>query len=153
MKILLYLIINDKKIYFSNNKNEFYAIDAKTGNINWKQQIKSHIKPAIIGDLLFTISDSGYLFIIDKNNGNIIRINDLFKNFKPRVKKKLKPTGFILNYENLYVSTNLGKLLIVSVENATVNEIIKVSNNIISRPFVKNKNLFLIKDNSVIKLN
>ena len=46
--------------------------------------------------------------------------------FKPRVKKKLKPTGFILNYENLYVSTNLGKLLIVSVENATVNEIIKV---------------------------
>ena len=147
------LIINEKKIYFSNNKNEFYAIDAKTGNINWKQQIKSHIKPAIIGDLLFTISDSGYLFIIDKNNGNIIRINDLFKNFKPRVKKKLKPTGFILNYENLYVSTNLGKLLIVSVENAAVNEIIKVSNNIISRPFVKNKNLFLIKDNSVIKLN
>ena len=58
-----------------------------------------------------------------------------------------------MNYENLYVSTNLGKLLIVSVENATVNEIIKVSNNIISRPFVKNKNLFLIKDNSVIKLN
>ena len=147
------LIINNKSILFSNNKNIFYSIDSKTGNINWRQQVVSHIKPAVIGDLLFTISNNGYLFLIDKNRGNIIRINDLFKNFKPKIRKKMMPTGFVLNSKNLYISTNIGKLLIVNIEDASVKDIIKISNEKISRPFPHNQNLFLIKSNSIVRLN
>ena len=147
------LIIDENKIFFSNNKNVFYSVDLNTGNINWKQNISSSVKPAVIGDLLFTISDNGYLFLIDKNRGNIVRINDIFKNFKPKVKKNLAPTGFILDANNLYVSTNLGKLLIVNIENASIKEILKIGKGKLSRPFVKNQNLFLIKDNAIIKLN
>ena len=147
------LIIDENKIFFSNNKNVFYSVDLNTGNINWKQNISSSVKPAVIGDLLFTISDNGYLFLIDKNRGNIVRINDIFKNFKPKVKKNLVPTGFILDANNLYVSTNFGKLLIVNIENASTKEILKIGKGKLSRPFVKNQNLFLIKDNAIIKLN
>ena len=147
------LIIDENKIFFSNIKNVFYSVDLNTGNINWKQNISSSVKPAVIGDLLFTISDNGYLFLIDKNIGNIVRINDIFKNFKPKVKKDLVPTGFILNANNLYVSTNFGKLLIVNIENASIKEILKIGKGKLSRPFVKNQNLFLIKDNAIIKLN
>ena len=147
------LIIDENKIFFSNNKNVFYSVDLNTGNINWKQNISSSVKPAVIGDLLFTISDNGYLFLIDKNRGNIVRINDIFKNFKPKVKKNLVPTGFILDVNNLYVSTNFGKLLIVNIENASTKEILKIGKGKLSRPFVKNQNLFLIKDNAIIKLN
>ena len=147
------LIIDNKRILFSNNKNIFYSIDSKTGNINWRQQVVSHIKPAVIGDLLFTISNNGYLFLIDKNRGNIIRINDLFKNFKPKIRKKMMPTGFVLNSKNLYISTNIGKLLVVNIEDASVKDIIKISNEKISRPFPHNQNLFLIKSNSIVRLN
>ena len=147
------LIIDENKIFFSNNKNVFYSVDLNTGNINWKQNISSSVKPAVIGDILFTISDNGYLFLIDKNRGNIVRINDIFKNFKPKVKKNLVPTGFILDANNLYVSTNFGKLLIVNIENASTKEILKIGKGKLSRPFVKNQNLFLIKDNAIIKLN
>ena len=147
------LIIDENKIFFSNNKNVFYSLDLNTGNINWKQNISSSVKPAVIGDLLFTISDNGYLFLIDKNRGNIVRINDIFKNFKPKVKKNLLPTGFILDAKSLYVSTNFGKLLIVNIENASIKEILKIGKGKLSRPFVKNQNLFLIKDNAIIKLN
>ena len=147
------LIIDNKRILFSNNKNIFYSIDSKTGNINWRQQVVSHIKPAVIGDLLFTISNNGYLFLIDKNRGNIIRINDLFKNFKPKIRKKMMPTGFVLNSKNLYISTNIGKLLVVNIEDASVKDIIKISNEKISRPFPHNQNLFLIKNNSIVRLN
>ena len=147
------LIIDNKRILFSNNKNIFYSIDSKTGNINWRQQVVSHIKPAVIGDLLFTISNNGYLFLIDKNRGNIIRINDLFKNFKPKIRKKMVPTGFVLNSKNLYISTNIGKLLVVNIEDASVKDIIKISNEKISRPFPHNQNLFLIKSNSIVRLN
>ena len=147
------LIIDNKRILFSNNKNIFYSIDSKTGNINWRQQVDSHIKPAVIGDLLFTISNNGYLFLIDKNRGNIIRINDLFKNFKPKLRKKMMPTGFVLNSKNFYISTNIGKLLVVNIEDASVKDIIKISNEKISRPFPHNQNLFLIKSNSIVRLN
>ena len=147
------LIIDENKIFFSNNKNVFYSLDLNTGNINWKQNISSSVKPAVVGDLLFTISDNGYLFLIDKNRGNIVRINDIFKNFKPKIKKNLVPTGFILDSKNLYVSTNFGKLLIVNIENASTKEILKIGKGKLSRPFVKNQNLFLIKDNAIIKLN
>ena len=50
------LIIDENKIFFSNNKNVFYSLDLNTGNINWKQNISSSVKPAVIGDFLFTIS-------------------------------------------------------------------------------------------------
>ncbi len=147
------LVIEDNKIFISNNKNVFYSIDFRTGNINWKQNIKSYVTPAIIGDLLFTISEKGYLFVIDKNRGNIIRISDIFKNFKHSVKKKMTPTGFILNSKNIYISTNLGKLIVIDIENASIKEILKIDNSKISRPFVRNKNLFLIKNDAIIKLN
>ncbi len=147
------LIIDENKIFFSNNKNAFYSVDLNTGNIYWKQNISSSVKPTVIGDLLFTISDNGYLFLIDKDRGNIVRINDIFKNFKPKEKKNLVPTGFILDTNNLYVSTNFGKLLIVNIENASTKEILNIGKGKLSRPFVKNQNLFLIKDNAIIKLN
>ena len=31
------LVFENNTIYFSNNKNEFFSIDAKTGIIKWKQ--------------------------------------------------------------------------------------------------------------------
>ena len=34
-----------------------------------------------------------------------------------------------------------------------INEIIKVDSQKISRPFIKNQNMYLIKDNSIINLN
>ena len=93
------------------------------------------------------------MFLLNKKKGNIIRINDIFKNFKPRVKKKIRPIGFVLNSEEIYVATNLGKLLIISIENGNLNEIIKIGKKKISRPFVENKSLFLIKSNSIVKLD
>ena len=90
------LVINENTIFFSNNKNEFYSIDSATGLINWKTEISSDLKPVVIGKLIITISEKGYLYIIDKKSGNIIRINDLFKNYKDKKRNQIKPTGFFV---------------------------------------------------------
>ncbi len=147
------LVVNDNSIFFSNNKNNFYSIDSATGSINWKQKVDSFIKPTIIGDLIFTISEEGYFFIIEKNNGNIIRINDIFKNYKRNRKNTIYPTGFILNHKDVFISTSKGKLFTMNLESGNIMNIIKVDNNKISRPWVKNNNMYLVKDNSILKLN
>ena len=147
------LIEDDDSIYFSNNKNQFYSIDLDTGITNWIQNINSNIKPAVIGKFIFTISLDGYFFIIEKNSGNILRITNIFDQFKKDKSENIQPTGFIFNHQNLFVSSSNGKLITVNIKNGKVKNILKIGNNIISRPFVKNEKMYLIKNNSIIRLN
>ena len=65
----------------------------------------------------------------------------------------IKPTGFIVGKDNIYLSTNHGRLLIIDIKTGLTTSTIKIDNEKISRPAILNQNLFIIKDNSIIKLN
>ena len=147
------IIADDETIYFSNNNNQFFSIDIKTGSFKWKNKLNSSLRPIMIGNLLFTITLEGYLAVIEKKSGNIIRVSDIFKNIKLKKRKKIKPTGFIAGLNNIYLSTSNGRLLIINIETGKTISTLKIDNDKISRPFVKNNNLFVIKDNAIIKLN
>ena len=147
-------IIADKDtLYFSNNKNDFFSFDIQTGTLNWKQKINSNLRPTLIDNYIFTVSLDGYLTVIEKNSGNIIRITDAFKNFKIKKRKKIKPTGFIVGNNNVYLTTDHGRLIVLSVVTGKVLSIVKIDNDKITRPFVLNQNMFIVTDNSIIKLN
>ena len=103
--------------------------------------------------MVFTISEDGYFFVIEKNSGNIIRINNIFKNQKIRKKNAIYPTGFILNYKDVFISTNKGRLFIMKLDSGIITDVLKVSNSMISRASIKNGNMYLVKDNSILKLN
>ena len=76
-------IIADKKtLFFSNNKNQLFSIDIDTGSFNWEAKLNSSLRPSLDNNILFSVSLEGYLFLIDKNNGNTIRVTDIFDNFK-----------------------------------------------------------------------
>jgi len=147
------LVINENTIFFSNNKNEFYSIDTATGLINWKNNISSDLKPVIIGKLIITISEKGYLYIIDKKSGNIVRINDLFKDYKDKKRKQIKPTGFFIASNKIYVTNSDGKLIIVNSNEGNILNIMKISGGKILQPFINENNLFLISNGSIIKFN
>ena len=147
-------IITDKvSLFFSNNKNESYSIDIATGSFNWKNKINSNLRSTLIGDYIISISLEGYLIILEKNTGNIIRVTDIFKNFKVKKRPNIKPTGFIVGLDKIYLSTSNGRLLIIDITSGQTMSVLKIDNQSISKPFVQNKNLFLIKDNAIIKLN
>ena len=147
------LVADGNSIFFSNNKNEFYSIDVKTGTINWINKINSNLTPILTSDLIFTVSNDGFLFTIQKNTGNIIRINDLYKTYKEKKRKDLKPVGFIIGNTNIYISNNDGKLIIADLTSGQVNLIEKISGDAISEPFIFNQNLYIIKSGSIVKYN
>lgn len=147
------LVADGNSIFFSNNKNEFYSIDVKTGTINWINKINSNLTPILTSDLIFTVSNDGFLFTIQKNTGNIIRINDLYKTYKEKKRKDLKPVGFIIGNTNIYISNNDGKLIIADLTSGQVNFIEKISGDAISEPFIFNQNLYIIKSGSIVKYN
>ena len=147
------LVIDEDSILFSNNKNEFYSIDTKTGLINWKNKINSNLRPVVIGKFIITISNKGYLYIINKKNGNIIRISDLYKNYETKKRKDKFTTGFLIAMNKVYLSNNDGKLIIADLNTGNILNINKISGDKILQPYVNNKNLFLIRNGSIIKFN
>ena len=147
------LVSDGNSIIFSNNKNEFHSIDVKTGTINWINEINSNITPIITGNLIFTVSNEGYLIVIEKNKGNIIRVTDLFNNYKLKKRKNIKPVGFAIGNTNLYLTNSDGKMIIVDLSLGVVKRVEKVSGDFISRPFIANENLFVIRNGSIVQYN
>ena len=147
------LVLNDKKIYLSNNKNELIQVDANNGIIMWTQNINSIVRPVIIEKLIFTISMNGYLVIMDKNTGNILRSTLITKNLKKYQKKKFEPSGFVIAKNNLYLTLSDGNLLKIKVINGKVENLIKVDNNYISRPVILKKQMYIVSDNVIKKFN
>ena len=147
------LVSDGDAIFFSNNKNEFYSIDVKTGTTNWINKINSNLTPILTKDLIFTVSNEGFLFTIQKSTGNIIRINYLYKDYKEKKRKELKPIGFVIGNTNIYISNNDGKLIVVDLSNGKVNFIEKIGGDTISEPFIVNQNLYLIKSGSIVRYN
>ena len=147
-------IITDKNyLYFSNNNNQFYSVDIKTGNFKWQNKVNSNLRPTLIENYLFSISIEGYLIIIDKITGNIIKVTDVFNNFNQKKRNEIKPTGFIVGLSNIYLSTNIGRLLVIDIKSGKTTKTLKIANDKISRPFALKNNLFLIKDDAIIKLD
>ena len=146
------LIADSNTILFSNNNNEFFSLDILYGSINWKQNINSTLRPTLIDQLIFTITMEGFLVVIDNNNGNIIRITNIFDRFNKKKRSKIKPEGFIVGNKNIYLTTSNGRLFIINILSGKTEEILKIDRERISRPFVLNQNLFIIKNNAIIKL-
>ena len=147
------LVSDGNSIIFSNNKNEFHSIDVKTGTINWINEINSNITPIITENLIFTVSNEGYLIVIEKNKGNIIRVTDLFNNYKLKKRKNIKPVGFVIGNTNLYLTNTDGKMIVVDLSLGDIKKIEKISGDFISRPFIFNQNLFVIRNGSIIQYN
>ena len=74
----------------------------------------------------------------------------IIKNYK---KKKISPVGFIISKDKIYLSLNNGKLIIIETLTGKPIDIIKIDNGKISRPYVLKSNMFIVRDNSILKLN
>ncbi len=147
------IVSDGNLIYMSNNKNEFFALDIKTGIIKWKQQINSEIRPVVISDYIVSISNEGLLVILNKNDGSIIRINNILKNIKKKKREKYYPVGFVIADKKIYLTTSNGRLFIINFSDISFDKILKLDREKLQRPIYFNKELYIAKDNSIIRIN
>ena len=147
------MITTRDTIFFSNNNNQFFSIDLDSGTLNWQTKINSTLRSSLVDNYLFTVSMEGYLLVVEKNSGKIIRATDIFKNIKPKKRNKIKPTGFIMGNNNIYLTTDNGRLFVIDIATGKTISILKIDNSKILRPLVLNQNLYVVSDNSIIKLN
>ena len=147
------LVSDSNSIFFSNNKNQFYSIDLRTGTINWTNKINSIIKPVLIENLILTVSNEGFLYVVDKNKGNILRVTDLLKNYKDKERKNINPIGFAIGNKNLYLTNSNGQMIVADIELGDIIEVEKVSSGVVSEPFIFNNNLYVVNNRSILQYN
>jgi outer membrane protein assembly factor BamB len=145
------LVSDGKSIFFSNNKNEFYSVDIKSGSLNWKNNISSNLTPIILDEFIITISEDGYLFTIQKDQGNILRINNVYSSYKPKHRKDIKPEGFLIASNKIFLTNNNGHLIVINLKTGKIEQIKKIAREKISKPYIFNQNLYLVKNGTIIK--
>ena len=121
-----------------------------SGILNWILNINSNLRPILIDNFLFTISQEGYLIVIDRIKGEIIRSNYIFEKFNRKQKKKLFAQGFLIASNKVYITTNLGYLIICSANTGKVEKLSKLSKTQLSEPIISNNNLYILTSKSVI---
>ena len=147
------IVSDGETIFISNNNNEFFALDIRTGVIKWKQQINSEIRPVVVSNYIITISNEGLLIIINKNDGNILRINNILKNIKKKKRKEYYPVGFVISDNKIYLTTFNGRLFIINFSDASIYKVLKLDKEKLQTPVYFNKELYIAKDNSIIRIN
>ena len=147
------IIINNETLFFSNNNNEFYSIDSGTGIPKWKTNINSYLRPIIIENYIFTITNDGFLIVLNKKDGKILRVTSLLNKFNSKIKKEISFKGFVVASNNIYITTNKGHLLVSPVTIGKVEKIYKISKSVLSEPFITSNDLYIVVDNGIILLN
>ena len=147
------LISANNLIFFSNNQNEFFAVDENNGTINWKQNLNSNLRPTFVDGLVFAVTLEGYLVSIDSRNGNIVRMTNVLSIINNYKKKNIKPEGFIISNDKIFLSLNNGRLIVIETLTGKPLDVVKIDNQKISRPYILNNEMFIVRDNAIIKLN
>ena len=145
------LVSDGKSIFFSNNRNEFYSVDIKTGSLNWKNDISSKLTPVILDEFILTISEDGHLFTIQKEQGNILRINDIYSLYKAKKRKDIKPEGFVIANNKIFLTNNNGHLIVINLKTGKIEQIKKIAREKISKPYIFNQHLYLVKNGTIVK--
>ena len=60
---------------------------------------------------------------------------------------------FIITSNRIYLSLNNGRLIVIDTLNGRPVDIKKIDSEKISRPYVLNNDMFIVRDNAIIKLN
>ena len=147
-------VVSDGNLVFmSSNKNQFVAMNIKTGIIRWKQEINSELRPVVVSNYIVTISNEGLMVLLNKTDGNILRINNILKNIKKKRRENYRPTGFIISDDKVYVSTRNGRIFIINFSDNSLQKVLKLDKEKLQRPVYFNRELYIAKDNSIIRIN
>ncbi len=147
------IVSDGNSVFMSSNKNQFVAMNIETGIIKWKQEINSELRPVVVSDYIVTITNEGLMVLLNKTDGNILRINNILKNIKKKRRKNYRPVGFIISDDKVYVSTNNGRIFIINFSDNSLQKILKLDREKLQRPVYFNNELYIAKDNSIIRIN
>ena len=66
------------------------------------------------------------------------------------LKQKLRASGFLIASGKIYITTNLGYLIVCQVNTGKVEKVLKISRSELSSPLINNNSLYILTNKSLI---
>lgn len=149
------IVFKNNKVLLSSNYNT-YIIDVNNGSILGKQYFSSKLRPIILDDKAFFLTNNDFLVCIDINNNNILYSYDLNQKVADFINSKKKKLAiqsiFIINNEILVFLENAYFLKFKIDGNLT--ELAKLPSKINSYPILIEKSIiFTNNKNKLVIIN
>ncbi|MBQ8750443.1 MAG: PQQ-binding-like beta-propeller repeat protein [Alphaproteobacteria bacterium] len=144
-------IIQDGSIFAISNSNTLTALDIRTGDVLWNNEIGSMQNMLLVGEYLFVISNKNVLYAIDKNSGDIAWDLDI----KPYItdediKGEVYASQPVMINNNLFLAFSNGLVFKINAKDgqlmAKTNLGVDISNGLV----VVNGRVIAISDNADI---
>ncbi len=149
------IVSKNNKIVVSSNKTT-YVIDKNNGKIIFQKNFSSILKPVILNDYIFFITNNNLLISVNNLSGKIIYsydINQSIADFLKSKKKNVTFKSFLISNNKILIFLENSYLLIFNL-NGTLEEIKKLPYKINSDPIiVKGSIIYLDRKNKIINLS
>ena len=142
-------VIDRGVVYAASYSGRMIAVDLRSGNRLWDQEISTLQTPWIAGDFLFVVTTDGDLVCLSRRNGLIRWVRPLGKYEDPEEKRDLIIwTGPILASDRLILVSNYGVAVSVSPYDGKILGQIELSDNASIPPVVAGNTLYILTDNA-----
>ncbi len=155
-------LFNSNEIIYQNDKIVIssdqitYVLNNKNGVLNFKKNFGSQIKPVIINDHLFSITDNNLLISLNLTTGKIIysyNINQKIADYLNSKKRQVEVRNIMVVNDKIFIFLKNPYILKFSIY-GNLEEIVKLKNKLNSDPiFVDNTMLYLDKKNKLRIIN
>jgi len=142
-------VIDRGIVYAASYSGRMIAVDLRTGNRLWDQEISTLQTPWIAGDFIFVVSTDGELVCLSRRNGLIRWVSPLGKYDDPEDKKDLIIwSGPILASDRLILVSNYGIAVAVSPYDGKILGQLELSDNASIPPVVAGGTIYVLTDDA-----
>jgi len=146
------ITISQNKLAIFTNKF-LYILDVKNGSTIFKKRFTSHIKPVIMNNYLFLISNNNFLISVDLTNGEIIYsydLNEKIADFLRSKKENAEFNSFVILENKIFIFLRNSYYLQLNI-NGSIEKIDKLPSKLNTDPiFIDSSILFLNNKNKLV---
>ncbi|MBN66861.1 MAG: hypothetical protein CMM94_04765 [Rickettsiales bacterium] len=137
-------------VFAVSNTGLMVANDGITGRSMWQQQIASHYTPWALGDSLYMLTTDNQLVALQMEDGRVRWVSDLFAPLDEDEQEILRVAPPVAAGNNLLVSTNIGRMLVVSPQDGSVNTEFTIPEDIVTTPVIANGVMYLLDTDATL---
>ena len=147
------IIANKNKLVVSSN-DHIYIVDIETGIILSKYNFISIVKPLILNNYLFLISNNNLLISLDLSNNKIIYSYDIEEkifDFYNKNKKKIIFSNILAANNQLLIFLKSSQILKFNID-GNLDDIVELPTNINSNPMIVNNLLYYLDNKNKLSI-
>ncbi|HWD58992.1 MAG TPA: PQQ-binding-like beta-propeller repeat protein [Stellaceae bacterium] len=142
-------VIDRGRVFAVSHSGRMMAIELRTGNHVWEQELGGSHEPCCAGDYIFIIANNGELICLTRDEGKVRWATDLppFENMEKR-KDPIQWAGPVLGGGQLIVLSSSGVAMWISPDTGESPYQTKMSDKGFLGPVIAGNTLFLLTDDA-----